>query len=72
MHGIDPIASFYEGIFANSSLMPDGGDPIELDDRVAVEIELHMGDSRSLVADFFTIVEGQITRLAIYTGPDLD
>ena len=52
--------------------MPRAGDPIELDDRVAVEIELHMGDSRSLVADFFTIVEGQITRLAIYTGPDLD
>ena len=38
-------------------------------DRVAVEIALRMNGSVSMMGDFFTLGDGLITRLVIYTGP---
>jgi hypothetical protein len=39
------------------------------EDRVAVEIQLRMNNNISLVGDFFTLTDHQISRLAVYNGP---
>ena len=37
--------------------------------RVAVEIQSHHADFIDDVADFFTIDDGKITTIAVYSGP---
>lgn len=68
--GPDAIASFYRDLaFQIDDLWPEPG-PLVIDgDRVAVEIRLRMNGIESPVADFFTLGDGIITRLVIYSGP---
>ena len=69
--GLDAIAEFYEKLaFASAELQPAPG-PFVIDgNRLAVEIELRTDGRLSRVADFFTIEDGLIRRLAIYMGPN--
>jgi hypothetical protein len=68
--GPEEIAGFYEAsAFIAGELEPRAGPMLFDAGRVAVEIELHIAGVRLPVADFFTIESGQITRLAVYTGP---
>jgi ketosteroid isomerase-like protein len=69
-HGRDAIESFYRDLaFLVEDLYPEPG-PLVIDgDRVAVEIRLRMNGSVSMMSDFFTLGDGVITRLVIYTGP---
>ena len=51
----------------------DGGGTAELvafdGNHVAVEIRVRMNGADSPLADFFTLDQGLITRLVIYSGP---
>jgi len=68
--GPDAIASFYRDLaFTVDDLWPEPGTLLIDNDRVAVEIELRMNGNVSLVGDFFTLVDGKISRLVIYNGP---
>jgi hypothetical protein len=68
--GPDAIASFYRDLaFTVDDLWPEPGPLLVDNDRVAVEIRLRMNGSVSLVADFFTLSDDRISRLAIYSGP---
>ncbi len=68
--GPDSIAGFYrDTAFAVPDLWPDPGPLLVDNDRVAVEIHLRMNGGVSLVADFFTLTDQQISRLVIYNGP---
>jgi len=68
--GRDAIVSFYRDLaFGIDDLSPQPGVFIVDGDRVAVEIELRMGGRVSLVADVFTLAQGRIARVAIYSGP---
>ena len=55
--------------FSIDDLWPEPGPLIVDGDRVAVEIQLRMGGSTTLVADVFTLDDGRIRRVAIYNGP---
>jgi ketosteroid isomerase-like protein len=69
--GVDAIVDFYETTaFAFDDLHPSPGELVVAGGRVAVEIELHMGGSSIRVADFFTVADGRIDRLAVYVLPD--
>ncbi len=64
------IATFYRDLaFTVDDLWPEPGPLLVDGDRVAVEIRLRMNGTVSLVGDFFTITDGKISRLAVYTGP---
>lgn len=68
--GRDAIVAFYRDLaFQVADLWPDPGPLIIDGDRVAVEIELHMGGAVTLVGDVFTLERGRIARVAIYNGP---
>lgn len=68
--GPGAIAGFYRDLaFLVDDLEPRDG-PLVVDaDRIAVEIALRMGGADHAVADFFTIRDGLISRLVIYSGP---
>lgn len=68
--GPDAIASFYRDLaFTVADLWPEPGTLLVDNDHVAVEIRLRMNGNVSLVGDFFTLVNGKISRLVIYNGP---
>ena len=68
--GPDAIAGFYRDLaFTVDDLWPEPGPLLIDDDHVAVEIRLRMNGNVSLVADFFTLTDQKISRLAIYSGP---
>jgi ketosteroid isomerase-like protein len=69
--GPEEIARFYsELVFATSEhLDPHPGPFLIEGDRLAVEIELHRDGEVHGFADFFTIRDGKIERLVIYSGP---
>jgi ketosteroid isomerase-like protein len=70
--GPDAIAGFYRDLaFKIDDLWPEPEPPLVDGDRVAVEIQLRTGGRVSYVGDFFSIVNGQITRLLICNGPEL-
>lgn len=70
--GPEDIAGFYRDLaFADDDLAPMPGDYLEIGEHLVVEIELRMAGTTSRVADVFTIVDGLITRLAIYLGPPI-
>jgi hypothetical protein len=64
------IAAFYRnGVFRIATFRPTAGPRHRFENRIAVEIEL-IGDGEvRKVGDFFTMVAGKITRMAIYSGP---
>ena len=64
---------FYRDLaFKVDDLWPEPGPFIVDGDRVAVEIELHMGGTVTLVGDVFTLLaDGRIARVAIYNGPQV-
>ena len=68
--GRDAIVGFYRDLaFQVEDLWPEPG-PLLIDgDRVAVEIALRMNGATQRVADIFTLGDGVITRVAIYTRP---
>jgi ketosteroid isomerase-like protein len=68
--GRDAVAAFYrDSAFQIDDLEPRPGPLLVDGTRVAVEIELRIGGRVAPVADFFTIEDGRIRRLAIYSGP---
>ena len=68
--GPDAIAGFYRDLaFQVEDLWPEPGPLVVDGDRVAVEIRLRMNGADSPAADFFTLGDGLITRLTIYSGP---
>jgi ketosteroid isomerase-like protein len=67
--GPDEIARFYEETAFPVASDPRPGPFVVDGDRLATEIELQLGDSRTKVADFFTIADGSIRRLVVYLLP---
>ena len=71
--GRDEITRFFVGSsFVFDDLEPRPGPLLVDGDHVAVEIELRLGGKISQLADFFTITDGRIRRLAIYSGASSD
>ena len=48
---------------------PHPGPLMQFGDVVAFEVDAHHGDEIHEVADFFTVKNGKVTRLAVYQGP---
>lgn len=68
--GVDAISAFYRDFaFSVDDLWPEPGRLLVNDDRIAVELRARANGTVSLMADFFTLRDGKISRLAIYTGP---
>ena len=65
-HGADAIADYYAQLAFAIEPQPTLGAFIASGERVAVEIDLATTIGPMQVADVFTIVDGRITRLAIY------
>ena len=71
VHGRAAIAEFYANTaFTIDDLAPSPGPFVIFGDRLAVEIDLHMGGTRHRVADFFEIHDGLVQRLVIYMMPN--
>ena len=67
---VDAISAFYRDFaFSVDDLWPEPGRLLVNDDRIAVELRARANGTVSLMADFFTLRDGKISRLAIYTGP---
>jgi hypothetical protein len=70
VRGNDEIASWYAAnAFKAGELDPRPGPFLVDGERLAVEIDLRMGDSVTRVADMFTFDGDRIARLAVYLGP---
>ena len=70
MTGADNIVEFYGKLLdAWGGADPHPGELMVVGNRVAVEIQAHHSDFIDEVADFFTIENGKITRIAVYSGP---
>ena len=70
MTGADNIVEFYGKLLdAWGGADPHPGELMVVGNRVAVEIQAHHADFIDEVADFFTIENGKITRIAVYSGP---
>lgn len=70
MNGADNIVEFYGKLLdAWGGADPHPGELMVVGNRVAVEIQAHHADFIDEVADFFTIENGKITRIAVYSGP---
>ncbi len=69
MTGGDAIAAFYAKLLKDrGGANPHPGPLIVDGDRVAVEIDAHHAAFIDEVADFFTIRNGKIQRLAVYSA----
>jgi len=64
--GREAIRAFYDEVFAGPRVTPGPGPFVVDGDRLAVEIDTTSGEVVRRVADFFHVVDGHITRLAIY------
>jgi hypothetical protein len=69
LRGVDEIGAFYRANLQIEDLRPAPGPYVVDGDRLAVEIVLHVVGQDFELADFFTIVDGEITRLVIYGLP---
>jgi len=70
--GLDEIATFYrDTTFRAADLRPQPGKFLAVGNQLVVEITLHMNGGRTAVADFFTIEDDKIQRLAVYLGGPL-
>ncbi|MCZ4519402.1 nuclear transport factor 2 family protein [Rhodococcus ruber] len=69
--GAAAIARMYQGGLKPGAMSPSPGPFVADGDNVAVEIDLDTGGSTIVLGDFFTVRDGKITRLAIYSlSPD--
>jgi hypothetical protein len=70
--GPEEIATFYrDTTFRAADLRPHPGKFLVVGNQLMVEITLHMNGGRTAVADFFTIENDKIRRLAVYLGGQL-
>ena len=70
MTGGDEIVAFYGKLLKDrGGADPHPGPLMQFGDVVAFEVDAHHGDEIHEVADFFTVKDGQVTRLAVYQGP---
>lgn len=70
--GPDEIATFYrDTTFRAADLRPQPGEFFVVGNRLMVEIVLELNGGRTAVADFFTVDDDKITRLAVYLGAQL-
>ena len=70
--GPDEIATFYrDTTFKAADLRPEPGHFLVVGNQLMVEIVLEFNGGRTAVADFFTIEDDKIRRLAVYLGAKL-
>ena len=70
LRGGDAITAFYGKLLADrGGADPHLGELLVVGNRIAVEIDAHHAEFIDEVADFFTIENGKIQRLAVYSGP---
>jgi aldehyde dehydrogenase (NAD+) len=70
LSGGENIVEFYgKFLEKHGGADPHPGPLMQFGNVVAFEVDAHHGDEVHAVADFFTVEEGQVTRLAIYQGP---
>ncbi len=70
LFGGDAIAEHYGKLLKDrGGADPHLGELFVVGNRIAVEIDAHHAEFIDEVADFFTIENGKITRLAVYRGP---
>ncbi|OZC54789.1 nuclear transport factor 2 family protein [Rhodococcus sp. RS1C4] len=69
--GAEAISRMYFGGLAPGAMSPSPRHVIADGENVAVEIDLHTAGSTVVLGDFFTVRNGKIVRLAIYSlSPD--
>jgi hypothetical protein len=68
--GRDAIAGFYQkGIFQCGRFRPNPGPRYLWENHIAVEVGLDCDGKIKKVGDFFTVENGKITKLSVYSGP---
>ena len=67
LSGAEAIRRMYEGGLAAGKMIPSPRTPVVDGENVAVEIDLNAGGTEIVLGDFFTVQNGKITRLAIYS-----
>lgn len=67
LSGADAIRRMYDGGLKAGKMIPSPGKLVVDGDNVAVEIDLNANGSQVVLGDFFTVRNGKITRLAIYS-----
>jgi ketosteroid isomerase-like protein len=67
LNGTDAIRQMYANVLAPGAMKPNPRRFIVDGENLAVEIDLIANGQALRLADFFTIREGRIERLAIYT-----
>ena len=65
--GADGIGVMYERAFSTGASRPRPGPLVVDGERIAVQIELETDGGSARLGDFFTISDGRIQRLAIYS-----
>jgi hypothetical protein len=67
VHGADAIKRMYRNGLKPGGMKPSPRKMVVAGTRVAVEIDLLANGHNVTLADFFTVVDGKIQRLAIYS-----
>ncbi|MEV4240843.1 nuclear transport factor 2 family protein [Nocardia sp. NPDC050408] len=67
LRGAEAITRMYEGGLRPGAMKPSPGPLVVDGERVAVEIDLNADGKSMKLGDFFTVREGKIHRLAIYS-----
>lgn len=67
LNGAEAIKRMYENGLAPGAMRPSPRNPVVHGDHVAVEIDLEANGASLTLGDFFTINDGKIQRLAIYS-----
>lgn len=65
--GSQAIRRMYENGLKPGAMRPSPRKMVVESNKVAVEIDLDANGQRMTLADFFTVVDGKIQRLAIYS-----
>src|SRR6478736_4978242 len=67
LNGAAAISRMYEGGLKPGAMTPSPKPFVVDGESVAVEIELDANGTKVVLGDFFTVRDGKITRLAIYS-----
>ncbi|NDV06128.1 aldehyde dehydrogenase family protein [Rhodococcus sp. IEGM 248] len=67
LSGAEAIGRMYEGGLKAGKMIPSPRTPVVDGENVSVEIDLNANGSQIVLGDFFTVRDGKITRLAIYS-----
>lgn len=67
LHGAAAIGRMYANGLKPGGMQPNPRKLVVDGTKVAVEIDLVTGGTSVTLSDFFTVVDGKITRLAIYS-----